>query len=61
MSDKSLYIFGRCRLVGSEDDDVAMDEDGAAPQKATKPKGDLSEYNLDNYDEEEDGAGTLSS
>ena len=61
MSYLSLYTLGRCRLVGSEDDDVAMDEDGAAPQKATKPKGDLSEYNLDNYDEEEDGSGTLSS
>ncbi|KZV60912.1 WD40 repeat-like protein [Peniophora sp. CONT] len=42
-----------------EDDDVPMDQDGAAPQKSAKPKGDLSEYNLDNYDEEEDSAGQL--
>ena len=42
-------------MLGSEDDDVPMDEDGVAPQK--KAKGDLSEYNLDNYDEEEEGAG----
>ena len=35
-----------------------MDEDGqAAPQSTKKPEGDLSEYNLDDYDEDEEQEG----
>ena len=43
------------------DDDVPMDEDPLDGQgkPASKKPGDLSEYNLDNYDEDEDNEAEL--
>ena len=39
----------------SEDEDEQMRQDDATPQKATRAKGDLSEYNLDGYDDDDVG------
>ncbi|KAI0033541.1 WD40-repeat-containing domain protein, partial [Vararia minispora EC-137] len=44
---------------GSEDDDVAMDDGDLSDQKPVKSKGDLSEYNLDEYDDEDVGGSTF--
>jgi hypothetical protein len=49
------FISIHSHYFASEDEDEPMDQDNLSTQEPAKAKGELSEYNLDDYDNDDHG------